>query len=241
MSKSSALSGLRAVYEKEILTYFGSPIAYFVIAVFLLGTGFFFTYNIFLTGVGTMDQTFANMGILLLTLMPVLTMRLFSGEYSGRTIELLITLPLRHWQIVLGKYFGAVSMLLLMTAASCINLIPLYLYGNPQTPNIVAGYIGFVLLGMACIAIGQFFSALTENQIVAALITIPVLLAFWFVGHLQSLQSSILLRDLFSHLSFALHFGDFIQGLLRSEAIVFFLAVSAIALTLNTRYLQWRR
>ena len=241
MRKSSALSGLRAVYEKEILTYFGSPIAYFVIAVFLLGTGFFFTYNIFLTGVGTMDQTFANMGILLLTLMPVLTMRLFSGEYSGRTIELLITLPLRNWQIVLGKYFGAVSMLLLMTATSCINLIPLYLYGNPQTPNIVAGYIGFVLLGMACIAIGQFFSALTENQIVAALITIPVLLAFWFVGHLQSLQSSILLRDLFSHLSFALHFGDFIQGLLRSEAIVFFLAVSAIALTLNTSYLQWRR
>ena len=241
MSKISAMSGLRAVYEKEILTYFGSPIAYFVIAVFLLGTGFFFTYNIFLSGVGTMDQTFANMGILLLTLLPVLTMRLFSGEYSGRTIELLITLPLRNWQIVLGKYFGAVSMLLLMTATSCINLIPLYLYGNPQTPNIVAGYSGFVLLGMACIAIGQFFSALTENQIVAALITIPVLLAFWFVGHLQSLQSSILLRDLFSHLSFALHFGDFIQGLLRSEAIVFFLAVSAIALTLNTSYLQWRR
>ena len=241
MSKISAMSGLRAVYEKEILTYFGSPIAYFVIAVFLLGTGFFFTYNIFLSGVGTMDQTFANMGILLLTLMPVLTMRLFSGEYSGRTIELLITLPLRNWQIVLGKYFGALSIFLLMTATSGINLIPLYLYGNPQTPNIVAGYIGFVLLGMACIAIGQFFSALTENQIVAALITIPVLLAFWFVGHLQSLQSSVLLRDLFSHLSFALHFGDFIQGLLRSEAIVFFLAVSAIALTLNTSYLQWRR
>ena len=122
-----------------------------------------------------------------------------------------------------------------------IDRAPRYLYGNPQTPNIVAGYIGFVLLGMACIAIGQFFSALTENQIVAALITIPVLLAFWFVGHLQSLQSSVLLRDLFSHLSFALHFGDFIQGLLRSEAIVFFLAVSAIALTLNTSYLQWRR
>jgi ABC-2 type transport system permease protein len=142
---------------------------------------------------------------------------------------------------VVGKYLGAVSMLLMMTATSCINLIPLYLYGNPQTPNIMAGFIGFILLGMACIAIGQFFSALTENQIVAALITIPVLLAFWFVGHLQSLQSSILLRDLFSHISFALHYSDFIQGLLRSEAVVFFLGVSAIALTLNSSYLQWRR
>jgi ABC-2 type transport system permease protein len=237
----NAYTGLKAVYDKEILTYFRSPIAYFVIAVFLLGSGFFFTYNIFLTGIGTMDQTLQNMGILLLTLVPILTMRLFSGEYSGRTIELLVTLPLQNWQIVLGKYLGALSIFLLMTATSCINLIPLYLYGNPQTTNIVAGYIGFLMLGMACIAIGQFFSALTENQIVAALITIPVLLAFWFIGHLQSLQSSILLRDLFSHLSFSQHYGDFIQGLLRSEAIVFFLATSAIALILNISYLQWRR
>ncbi len=237
----NALTGLRAVYFKEILTYFRSPIAYFVIAVFLLGTGFFFTYNIFLSGVGTMDQTFQNMGILTIVLVPVLTMRLFSGEYTGRTMELLVTLPLQNWQIVLGKYFGAVSMLFMMTATSCINLIPLYLYGNPQTPNILAGYIGFLLLGMSCIAIGQLFSALTENQIVAALITIPVLLMFWFVGHLQSLQSSILLRDLFSHMSFALHYSDFIQGLLRSEAVVFFLGVSAIAFTINSSYLQWRR
>ena len=213
----NAWIGLKAVYDKEMLTYFRSPIAYFVIAVFLLGTGYFFTYNIFLTGVGTMDQTLQNMGILLITLSPVLTMRLFSAEYNGRTMELL------------------------MTAASCINLIPLYLYGNPQTLNIVAGYIGFILLGMACIGIGQFFSALTENQIVAALITIPTLLGFWFVGHLQSLQSSLLLRDLFSHLSFALHYADFIHGLLRSEAITYFLVVAAIALTLNNSYLQCRR
>jgi ABC-2 type transport system permease protein len=94
---------------------------------------------------------------------------------------------------------------------------------------------------MTCIAIGQFFSALTENQIVAALITIPVLLGFWFVGHLQTLQSSLLMRDLVAHLSFALHFADFIRGLLRSEGMLYFAAVIATALTLNTSYLQLRR
>lgn len=237
----NAWNGVAAVYGKEMQTYFRSPIAYFVIAVFLLGTGYFFTYNIFLTGVGTMDQTLQNMGILLITLAPVLTMRLFSSEYNARTMELLMTLPLSGWQVVLGKYLGAVSMLFLMTAASAINLVPLYLYGEPHTPNIVAGYLGFLLLGMACVGIGQLFSALTENQIVAALITIPVLLMFWFVGHLQGLQSSVLLRDLFAHLSFSLHYADFIRGLLRSEAIVYFLAVAAGALTLNTSWLQWRR
>ena len=235
------MNGVAAIYQKELATYFRSPIAYFVIAVFLLGTGYFFIYNIFLTGVGTMDETFQNMGILLVTLIPILTMRLFSGEYSARTMELLMTLPLKAWQIVIGKYLCAVTMLLLMTIATGVNLIPLYLYGNPETSTILSGYIGFVLLGFACLAIGQFFSALTQNQIVAALITIPVLLAFWFVGHLQGFQVSDSLRSLLGYLSFSQHFGDFIRGLLRTEAVAFYLVVSAIALTLNTSYLKWQR
>ena len=235
------MNGLLAVYQKEMVTYFRAPIAYFVIAVFLLGTGYFFVYNIFLTGVGTMNETFQNMGILVITLMPIITMRLFSGEYTGRTMELLMTLPLKPWQIVLGKYLGAVTILVLMTIATGVNLIPLYLYGNPETKTILAGYIGFLLVGMACLAIGQFFSALTQNQIVAALVTVPVLLGFWFIGHMQGFQASVALRDLFGYLSFSLHFGDFIRGLVRTEAVTFYLVVSAIALTLNTSYLQWRR
>ncbi len=155
------MNGVIAIYQKELATYFRSPIAYFVIAVFLLGTGYFFIYNIFMTGVGTMDETFQN--------------------------------------------------------------------------------IGFVLLGMACLAIGQFFSALTQNQIVAALITIPVLLAFWFVGYAQGFQGSDALRSLLGYVSFSQHFGDFIRGLVRTEAVAFYLVVSAIALTLNTSYLKWQR
>jgi len=235
------MNGVLAIYRKELQTYFRSPIAYFVVSVFLLGTGYFFLYNIFLTGIGTMDETFQNMGILLLTLIPVITMRLFSGEYSGRTMELLMTLPLKPWQIVFAKYLGATTMFVLMTAATAINLIPLYLYGNPETKTILTGYLGFVLLGMACLAVGQFFSSLTQNQIIAALITVPVLLGFWFVGHLQTFQTDYILRGLFGYLSFSLHFGDFIRGLLRSESVVFYLIVSAIALTLNISYLQWRR
>jgi ABC-2 type transport system permease protein len=235
------MNGLLAIYRKEVTLYFRSPIAYFVISVFLLGTGYFFLYNIFMTGVGTMDETFQNMGVLLITLIPVVTMRLFSAEYSGRTMELLSTLPLKPWQIVLGKYLGAATMLLLMILATCINLIPLYLYGTPETKTILSGYLGLLLAGMASLAVGQFFSALTQNQIIAALITVPVLLGFWFIGHLQGFQTSLPLRGLFGYLSFAQHFVDFIRGLVRSEAVVFYLVVCAIALTLNTSYLQWRR
>lgn len=235
------MTGMLAVYHKELATYFRSAIAYFVMAVFLLGTGYFFLYNIFLTGDATMAGTFQNMGVLLLSVIPVLAMRLFSAEYNAGTMELLATLPLQPWQIVLGKYLGAVTILLLIAAGTLVDLIPLYLYGNPHTLTIVSGYLGFVLLGMACLAIGQLFSSLTQNQIVAALVTAAALLAFWFVGHLQTFQSSVALRSLFSYLSFALHFADFIQGLVRTEAVAFYLIVCAIALTLNAGYLRWQR
>jgi ABC-2 type transport system permease protein len=235
------MSRLQAVYVKELASYFRSPIAYFVVAVFLLGTGYFFLYNIFLTGDATMTSTLHNMGLLLITLIPLLSMRLFSAEYGTGTMELLLTLPLPPWQIVLGKFLGAVTILLVITAGTLVDLIPLYVFGNPETTTIVSGYIGFVLLGMACLAVGQFFSVLTHNQIVAALVTAAVLLGFWFVGHLQGFQTSAALRSLFAYLSFALHFGDFIQGLVRSEAVAFYAAVCATALTLNVGYLKAHR
>ena len=235
------MTGLLAVYEKELAGYFKSPIAYFVVAVFLLGTGYFFVYNVFLTGDATMAQTFQNMGVLLLIVLPLLSMRLFAGEANAGTMELLLTLPLHPWQIVLGKYFGAVTLLLVIAAGTLIDLVPLYLFGNPDTMTVLAGYLGFLLLGMACLAVGQLASALTQNQIVAALLTAAVLLALWFVGHLQTFQTSPALRELTVYLSFARHFSDFIQGLVRTEAIAFYVIVSAIALRLNTSYLQWQR
>jgi ABC-2 type transport system permease protein len=235
------VNGTLAVLHKELLTYFRSPIAYFVLAVFLVGTGYFFTYNIFLTGDATMNETFQNMGVLLVVVLPTVSMRLFSAEYSARTMELLAALPLKAWQIVLGKYLGAVTILLLLTIGTSINLVPLYLFGNPETTTLLSGYIGFLLLGMACLAVGQFFSGLTHSQVVAALATICVLLGLWFVGHLQSFQHSYELRSLFRHLSFSLHYANFVQGLLRTESVAYYLVVCAIALTVNAGYLQWRR
>jgi ABC-2 type transport system permease protein len=235
------VSGTLAVYQKEIATYFRSPIAYFVVAVFLLGSGYFFLHNIFLSGETAMAGTFQNMGILLMTLAPVISMRLLASEYNAGTAELLLTLPLTPWQIVLGKFLGAATILLLITAGTMVDLIPLYLFGTPETTTILSGYIGFVLLGLASLAIGQLFSTLTHNQIVAALLSAAVLLAFWWVGHLQAFQASPGVRALVAYLSFSRHFTDFIQGLVRTEGVVFYLVVAGVALTLSVAYLQWRR
>ena len=230
-----------AVYRKEMMQYFRSPIAYFVVSVFLIGTGYFFSFNIFFTGIATMTETLQSMGLLLLLTVPMLTMRLFSSEYENGTMELLQTLPLHPWHLVLGKYLGAVTILLLIALGSMIDLVPLYLYAEPETTTIISGYIGFILLGMACLAIGQFCSSMTDNQIVAALVTVSILLALWCVGKLEPFQTSYLLRSIFAYLSFSAHYAQFILGLLRSEAIAFYLIIVAIALTLNAGYLEWRR
>ena len=235
------MNGLLAVYQKELALYFRSPIAYFVVSVFLIGTGYFFSHNVFLTNVATMDSTFQSMGIMLTIVCPVISMRLFAGEYSSRTMELLLTLPLKNWQTVLGKFFGAATILLLMTAGTFVDLIPMYLFAEPETTAIISGYLGFILLGLSCLAVGQFFSVLTKNQIVAALLTISALLGFWFIGHLQSFQSTYFWWILFEYLSFANHFSQFIQGLVRSESVLFYCLVCALFLTMNTSYLQWRR
>lgn len=230
-----------ALYENEMRHYFRSPIAYFVVAVFLVGTGYFFTFNVFLTGNATMTDTLRNMGILLLLVIPLISMRLFSSEYRAGTMELLQTLPLRTWELVLGKYLGAVTILVMMTGFTLINLIPLYLYGNPETSTIACGYIGFILLGMASLALGQLFSALTENQIVAALLTVSVLLGFWFIGHLTTFQNSYWIAFLVNHLSFQTHFGEFVQGLLRSESVIYYALIIIGCLFVNARYFDWRR
>ena len=235
------MNGVTAILSKELITYFRSPIAYFLVAVFLSLTSFFFLQNVFLTQSATYDVTLQNMGIMILIVVPAITMRLFSGEHNSGTMELLMTLPLSPWEIVVGKFLGAVAILLVMTLATAVNLVPLYLYGNPETMTILSGYLGFLLLGTACLAIGQFFSALTQNQIIAALATLPVLLSFWFVGKMQTFQTSSFLRSLSQYLSFSDHYADFIRGLVRSEAIAFYLVVSVIALILTASFLQGRR
>ena len=235
------MSHVLAVYQKELWHYFRSPIAYFIVAVFLVGTGYFFTFNMFVTGLASMTTTFQNMGILLLMVAPLISMRVFSTEYRAGTMELLMTLPLRPWEIVASKFLGVSTLLFLMTAGTFIDVVPLYLFGQPDTGAIVSGYVGFALLGMACLAVGILCSAVTENQIVAALLTVCILLGFWFVGYLAPVARVPWLRVLLGYLSVSNHFGEFVKGLLRTESAAYFLVVSWAALFLSTRALEWRR
>ena len=142
------MRGVLAIYQNELAGYFRSPIAYFVVAVFLLGTGYFFLYNVFLTGDATMTSTFQNMGLLLLLVTPLLSMRLFAAEYGAGTIELLMTLPLHPWQIVAGKYLGAFTILLAIAVGTLIDIGGMWLtrfVWAPLSVLVIAGGTLFAL------------------------------------------------------------------------------------------------
>ena len=180
---------------------------------------------------------------LAITLCPascLLTMRLLSEEARSGTLELLLTSPVRDWEVVLGKFVAAFIFFVAILTPTLFYLFLLTLFGLPDIPVTFAGYLGVVLLGGMLLSLGVLTSALSANQIIAAVLGVAISLAFWLVGGLGlSLQGS--LGDFFGFLAIQEHFSDFLNGLIAISNIVYFLSVSAAALFLATRILEMRR
>lgn len=248
-----------AICKKEINTYFTSPIAYVVSTVFLVLVGFFFYSLIWWFNSQAMQMAqnpaysqqmninqmvysslFHNMSIILLLMLPLLTMRLFSEEQKIKTDELLYTSPISVSQIILGKYFAALFVLLVILLLTGIYSIFTFAYGNPEPAPILNGYLGLFLMGAAFIAVGLFFSSLTENQIVSAMLTFGALLLFWILNW-ASYSAGGLWRDVLNYLSFFQHFDDMTKGILDTTDIVYYISFCFFGLFLTHSVIQSRR
>ncbi len=246
------------VAKKEIKTYFTSPIAYVVIAVFLLLVGFFFYSAIWWFNSQSIQMAqnqyyqqvninqmvysplFHNMSIILLLMIPLLTMRLFSEEKKTGTDELLYTSPISVGQIILGKYLAALAVLAAMLILTGVLSIFTFAYGNPELPQILNGYLGLFLMGAAFIGVGLFFSSLTENQIVSAILTFGALLLFWILNW-AAYSASGMWKDVLDYLSFFQHFDDLTRGILDTTDLVYYLSFAFFGLFLTHSVIQSRR
>lgn len=237
----SGLTPMKALFVKELREYFATPIAFVLLAVFWALSGWFFSFSLFFVNVAQMVGSFHNMSLLLLLVMPLLTMRIFAEENRNGTLELLLSLPLPEWQIVLAKFGAALLMLLVMLAGTATAVLPLLLYAQPDLGPIVGGYVGITLLGAAFMGVGIFVSALTANQIVAALLTWGLLTLLWFADYASALESVPGLRGLFLHLSFSVHYVDVIRGVINLGSVVYFLSVLLLSLSLSVVALKGRR
>jgi ABC-2 type transport system permease protein len=224
---------------KELRALFYSPIAYIIIAVFLFLMGYSFTLTLFLNKFATLIHIFFQSAGLLLLLIPIITMRLFAEERKAGTLELLLTAPVRESQVVLAKYLASMAVVLAMIALTGAYGIVLGMFGSPDWGPIYSGYVGLALLASTLVALGLTISALTSNQVVAAIVTIGISFLMWTIDSLASMMPEGLERILIS-LSLLAHFTPFATGALYTSDLGFFVSSTLLALFLAMRALARR-
>lgn len=230
---------MKAVFQKEMTTYFNTMIGYVYMGVFLFFSGLLFNMKNINQGSASISELFGSLFFVLILLTPFLTMRLMAEEKKTKTDQMLLTSPVSVRAIVLGKYFAAVFVLALSMAATLLYVLIIVIFSSPYLGEILLGYLGFLLLGGVCIAIGLFISSIMENQLSAVLITFVVLLLLWMPS-LISINDQ-LLSSLLGILSIFSNYAPFAQGILSLSSILYMLSFSFVFLMLTVVMVEKRR
>ncbi|MEW6088550.1 MAG: ABC transporter permease subunit [bacterium] len=235
------MKNILPIYQKEIKTFFVSPVAYIITCIFLVIAGYLFSVILFYTQEANLRVLFANLRFVLLLLSPILTMRLFAEEKKLGTDELLFTSPLTNYEIILGKYFATVTLYFIMLVFTIEFPIFLKLYGKPDMGPIYTGYLGLFLFGSAFISLGIFTSSLTENQIVAAIISFGLLLFLWLVSWATAFVPVEWLKDILNSLSITEHFKNFEKGIIDVGDVFYYLSFCFIFIFLTNQVTEAER
>ncbi len=247
---------------REVRSYFGSPVAYVLMAAFLALSGYFFFA--LLTNFNQALQMYTlmrnpelqrfnlnqmviapllhNMSVLLIFIVPAITMRMFPEEKRSGTYELLLTSPVRTSEIVLGKFLGGFVLVVLMTVLSGFFGVLLSVWGNPEVPLMLAGYLGLLLMATAFLAIGTLISSFTENVVVAYVGTLFALLVLYTIGWAQETVQGPL-GGIIRYASITDHFAELTKGIIDTKDLVYFATLLVIGIFLTHRSVEsvrWR-
>jgi ABC-2 type transport system permease protein len=238
--------GIWTIFKRELGQYFTSPIAYFVAFAILVLVGVLFNVDL---GIRVFNGLPADgavplyyIGFLMIFLAPLLTMRLIAEETREGTLELLLTLPVRDGDIVIGKFLGAWAFYTVILLISVVFELILLVVGQPDLGVIVSGYLGLWLFGGAVLALGLMFSAITENQIVAGLLGMAATVIMWLGQQISLSLTNPAITRLVRQMSIEAHFtSSFLRGIVRAEDVFFYIALIAGCLFITTRLVEWRR
>lgn len=235
------MQNVLAIFRKEFQTYFNSPIAYVFITVFLLVTIWLFFSSFFLINQATMRDFFGLIPLIFLLFVPAVTMRLWAEERKLGTLELLMTLPVSETQVVVGKFLASLAFLgvaMLLTVPLAITVEAL---GNLDWGPIVGGYLGTMLLGGAYLAIGLYISSLTENQIIAFILSAVVCFGLFIIGEdIILFKLPALIRPFAQALGLGAHFDSIGRGVIDSRDLIFYASTIGFFLYLNVRAVERR-
>ncbi len=231
-----------AIWKREVQAYFYQPIAYVLIGLFFLVSSIYFTMGtVYYNRTAEMNTLLQNIIFLFTFIIPILTMRILTEDRKNGTEVLLVTSPVNITQMVVGKFLASFTVFLVMFASTLIYMIILIILGGQlEVPRLIGGYLAFLLVGASFISIGVFASSLTENQIVAAIISFVFLLLVNLMDAIVSFTSGVLAKilDAFSLLS---RYNDMNSGILDFTSIIYYLSFTAVFLFLTTRVIDKRR
>lgn len=230
-----------SIYIKELKQYFKSMIGYIFLGIFLLICGFYFTTGNLLSQNGDIKIFFSSIFSILIFLTPILTMRLFSEERKMKTQQLLFTMPISIQSIVIGKFLATLTVFGIgMTITILYPLILVY-YGSYDIMVTLGNYVGIMLLISSFIAIGIYISTLTENQIVAAVISYCVLLGLWLIDSVGIFVAKGLLRTTLNYISLSNNFREFTLGIFNPANIIYYISITVFFLFLSILVLENRK
>jgi ABC-2 type transport system permease protein len=229
-----------AIFRREFAAYFNSPVAYFVIAVFLVMVGVLFFIPFFAQDRVSMRDFFGLAPFLFIFFTPAITMRLVAEERRSGTIEMLITMPVRDRDVILGKFFAALALLLVALVLTLPYALTISSFGALDWGPVWGGYAGLVLMGGALLAVGIAASSWTENQIVAFVVALFIAMFFMMVDRFVIFLPTAF-APVAEFLSFGAHFRNASRGVLDTRDVVFFLSFAVLALFMAFRALESRR
>jgi ABC-2 type transport system permease protein len=217
------------IFKKEFRSYFVSPIAYIVISIFLVVTGWFFFSTFFLFNQASVRNFFALLPVIFAFVIPAVTMRLVSEELNVGTYELLLTMPVTFREVVLGKFLAATAFAAAMLIPTLAYPVTVAFLGELDWGPVIGGYLGAVLLGGSFSAIGLFASSLTRNQIVAFIVGVGICFALVLIDKILFFVPSRL-AGVLEYLGADSHFENISKGILDSRDILYFLSITFISL-----------
>ena len=231
-----------AIYRRELRSYLCSPIGYVFIGMFLLISNLFFYLNNVLMASSNIVPLFMNMQMLLMLLIPLLTMRLFAEEFKQKTDQMIFTAPLRLSGVVLGKFFAALTVFLISLAFTFLWVVIVTIDGTVPGSSGVGNSVAIVLVACMCIAIGLFVSALTENQLIAAVLSFAIFFGLYLLDCAVSAIDIQGVKEIIGYLSVYVRFTGFTRGIFFISDAVFYLCATAAFLLLTSSVLkrkQW--
>ena len=234
------MSKVIPIFRRELFAYFYSPMAYIVISVFLIFTGWFFTSQLFLANDSSLRTVFSTIPFIFIFFAPAITMRLLTDERRSGTIELLVTMPLSDIEIVLGKYFASLGLLVVALVFTLPYAITVVVLGKPDAGMLVTGYVGLVLMGASYLAVGVFASTVSKNQVVSFIIAFMIIFALFLLDKFLAVMPSYLVPFL-QYLSIDYHYNNIGRGVIDSRDVVYYLSLIVFMLALAKLSIESRK